>query len=87
MTIDLPDEIEAELRRTVRDIDQTAKEAMLVELYRQRLINHSALSRALGMSRYETDGVLKRHQVMEDLLTPAEFERQLAEAGIKTTAP
>jgi len=40
-----------------------AKEAFLVELYRRDRIAHHQLAEALGLDRYETDGVLKRHKV------------------------
>ena len=39
------------------------REFYLVELYRQDRIAHHQLSEALGLSRVETDGVLKRHEV------------------------
>jgi hypothetical protein len=32
----------------------------------------------LGLSRYETDGVLRRHNVVEDLLTSDELAEQVA---------
>jgi Uncharacterised protein family (UPF0175) len=40
-----------------------AREAYLVELYRQDRITHHQLTQALGLSRLEGDGVLKRHKV------------------------
>jgi hypothetical protein len=40
-----------------------AAETYLVELYRQDRITHHQLTEALGLSRIETDGVLKRHKV------------------------
>ena len=46
-------------------------------LYRQDLITHHQLAQALGMSRYETDGVLKRHQVSM-LVTAEEMRAQAA---------
>ncbi len=80
ISIELPDEIEQELRQRVADLDQAAKEVLLVELYRQGKLTHHQLSRALGLSRYETDGVLKRHAVyeqtsLEEVLCDAEASR------------
>ena len=47
------------------------------ELYRQERIGHRQLAEALGLSRYETDGVLKRHKVWLEL-TPEELAAQAA---------
>jgi Uncharacterised protein family (UPF0175) len=77
VTFDLPNDIEQHLRDELGDLGQTAKEAMLVELYRQQKITQVDLSRALGISRIEAEGVLKKHQVTEDLLTDAEHDAAL----------
>jgi len=67
LCIDLPQEIEASLRERLSDLDRAAKEACLVEFYRQNQLTHPQLAAALGLDRYSTDGVLKRHGVMEEL--------------------
>ncbi|MGD0464302.1 MAG: UPF0175 family protein [Tepidisphaeraceae bacterium] len=77
LTIQLPAEIEQNLRRELGNLDQAGKEAMLVELYRQDKLTHYELSRALGISRLETEAVLKKHDVTEDLPTRAEIEEDL----------
>lgn len=81
ISIELPDEIEQELRQRLGNLDQAAKEALLVELYRQQKLTHHQLAQALGLSRYETDGVLKRHDVyydisLDDVLHDASISRQ-----------
>jgi hypothetical protein len=81
ISINLPAEIEQSLRQRFSDLDEAAKEALLVELFRQREISHHQLGQALGMTRYETDGVLKRHgvyndQTLEDVLRDASHSRQ-----------
>lgn len=81
ISFDIPPNIEQALRSCGQDLSQVAKEAALVELYRQDRITQFELAAALGLSRYETDGVLKRHGVTEDLLTVDEFERQVAGAN------
>lgn len=78
IAFELPGGIEQRLRRDYTDVNQAAKEATLVEFYRQSKISHYELSQALGLSRCETDGVLNRHGVTEDLLTSEEHEAQLA---------
>jgi hypothetical protein len=78
VSFDLPDGIEKQLRAAVGDLDATAKEAALVELYRQAKLTHHQLGAALGLDRIETDALLKRHGVTEDLVTLAELDEQLA---------
>lgn len=76
--IQLPADIEQNLRRELGDLDEAAKEAMLVELYRHEKISQCDLSRAMGISRLETEAVLKKHDVTEDLPSRAEAEEDLA---------
>lgn len=78
VTFDLPNDIEQSLRRDVGDLEHAAKEGALVELYRQDKITQHDLSRALGISRLETEAVLKRHNVTEDLPTNEEYNAALA---------
>ena len=78
VTIDLPSEVEQRLRAECPNLDAEAKEAMLVELYRQQKLSHHELSQALGLSRFETDGLLKKHNVTEDLPSNDELEAALA---------
>ncbi len=77
ITFTIPENVERLLQEQGPDANLAAKEAALVELYRQDKITHFELAQALGLSRYQTDGVLKRHGVTEDLPTVEEFEQQL----------
>ncbi len=77
INMELPHPIEEKLKG---DLAAAGKEAMLVELYRQEKLSHHELAQGLGLSRFETDGVLKRHNVTEDLLTPDELAEQLHSA-------
>ena len=77
ISFSLPDAIEAQLRLRVANVDEAAKEAALVELYRMGKLSHGELA-CLGKSRDETDGMLQAHGVTEDLLTIAEFDEQAA---------
>ena len=74
VTFELPQEIERSLRRQLGDLDQVAKEAALVELYRQDRITAHELAQGLGLSRLETEALLKRYGVTEDLPTESELE-------------
>ena len=76
--IQLPNSIEEKLRLQLGDVAMVGKEAMLIELYRQGKISHAELAEGLGLSRYETDGVLRRHNVTEDLLSREELAEQRA---------
>ena len=74
----LPSDIEQRLREEFGDLNAVAKEAALVELYRQESLTHHQLAAALDLDRFETEALLKRHNVTEDLITPAEYHEQLA---------
>ena len=67
ISFEIPPQIAHELRADGADLGREAKEAFLVELYRQDRIAHHQLAEALGLDRYETDGVLKRHKVSPGL--------------------
>ncbi len=74
---ELPVEIEECLRREFGDLNGAAKEAALVELYRQNKLSHHQLGQALGLSRDEIEGVLKKHRVTEDSPSLEEFRAEL----------
>ncbi|MBX3413716.1 MAG: UPF0175 family protein [Pirellulales bacterium] len=76
VTIELPKELEDSLRAQFDNLDAAAKEAALVEFYRQEKLAHHELSHALGLSRYETDGILKRHGIAYDI-SLEELDEQL----------
>jgi predicted HTH domain antitoxin len=67
ISFEIPQEMEHHLRANGTNPDEEAKEAYLVELYRKEKITHHQLTQALSLSRYETDGVLKRHGVEQEL--------------------
>ena len=77
VTIQLPTEIERVLRRDISNLDQAAKEAMLVELYRQDKLSHHQLGEALGLDRFETEDLLKRHNVTDDFPSEQEYDAAL----------
>ena len=77
ISFEIPPEIEQQIRTNGADLDREARELFLVELYRQERISHCQLADALGLSRYEADGVLKRHKVWLELI-PEELAAQPA---------
>jgi predicted HTH domain antitoxin len=63
ISFEIPQDIEEQIRTNGTDLDGEARETYLVELYRQDRISHHQLTEALDLTRFETDGVLKRHKV------------------------
>jgi DNA-binding XRE family transcriptional regulator len=66
------------LREECGNLNHMAKEAALVELYRQDKLTQHELGEALGLTRLETDAVLKNHNVTEDLPTDTELAEGLS---------
>lgn len=77
VSFDIPRDVAQELSATGPDVTREAKEAYLVDLYRRERISHRQLADALGLCRYDTDGVLKRHKVWLEL-TSDELAAQVA---------
>jgi hypothetical protein len=75
ISFDLPRDITEQANGT--DLTVKAKEALLVELYREEKITQHQLGEALGLDDYETDGLLKQYGVGFDL-SREEFEGQRA---------
>jgi predicted HTH domain antitoxin len=75
---ELPIHIEHALRGVSTDINQLAKESVLVELFRQDKISRHELSQALDLSRIEMDELLKRHHVTDNLGTVEDYNAALA---------
>lgn len=74
VTIDLPAELERALRASETDLSLAAKEALALSLFRSGKLTHAELGRSLGLDRFETDALLKRHQVTTGSLTLADLE-------------
>lgn len=77
ISFELPSDIEEQIRRESVDFNTKAREAFLVELYREQKITQHQLGQTLGLDDYETDGLLKRYGVGYDLSLD-EFEEQRA---------
>ena len=78
ISFDLPADVEEQLRRDHANLDGLAKEAALVELYRQGSITQHQLAESLDKTRFEIDELLKQHNVTEDLVTAEEVAKQVA---------
>ena len=77
IAFELPVAVEEQLRRDHADLDVVAKEAALVELYRQGRITQHQLGLSLDKSRFEVEELLKRHKVTEDLDTAEQVAEQI----------
>ena len=77
VSFQLPSTIEEQLRREFVDLDEVAKEAALVELYRQEKLTHHELATGLGLDRFETEALLRRHRITEDCVTLEQLDEQL----------
>jgi predicted HTH domain antitoxin len=73
VTFQLPSDLEQNLRHDLKDLEGEAKEAFLVALYRQGKLSHLALSQALSLDRFETEDLLHKHNVTEDLGTLEDY--------------
>lgn len=78
ISFNIPASIERAIVLAGADPASELKEAGLVELYRLGRISHGELAEGLGISRFETDSVLRRHNVSEDLLTGDELATQVS---------
>ena len=77
ISFELPVAVEEQLRRDHADLDVVAKEAALVELYRQGRITQHQLGLSLDKSHFEVEELLKRHKVTEDLDTAEQVAEQI----------
>ena len=78
VTIDIPQPAEDALRAQWGNLEQVAKEALLVESYRQGKISIGFLAQNLGMGVIEADRWLARRGV------PLNYLRQDYEADCRT---
>jgi hypothetical protein len=83
--IELPEDLERALRQQMDNLDASAKEAFLVDLYREGKIGYGQLCRGLGIGRMEVEAILKRHKVyyeitVEDVVRESDEVRKLRES-------
>ena len=84
VSFEIPVDIAQQVRASGTDLNREARELYLVELYRQGRITHPQLADSLGLGRYETDGVLKRHKVSPNVTAK---EMQAQAAALKDARP
>lgn len=80
ISFDIPRSVEAAIGGAGGDAAAALKEAGLIELYRMGVISHGQLAEGLGTSRSQADAVLRRHNVVEDLMTTDELAARVEAA-------
>lgn len=76
LTVPIPDEIVPRLLAAGGDLSRRALEALALEEYKSGHLTKAELRRMLGYgTRYQLDGFLKAHGVVEDY-TWEDFERE-----------
>ncbi len=78
VTFEIPSSLELLLKESGSDPSVAAKEAALVEFFRQHRIDHPQLAACLGTSHDGADAILKRHGVMLET-TLAEIDQDVRE--------
>jgi hypothetical protein len=82
LILQLPPDLENYLRSQTPNFEAEAKEAMLIEWYRQEKLTHRQLGQALSLDRFETEAVLKKHHVTEDFPSDQEYDAALAQLAV-----
>jgi Uncharacterised protein family (UPF0175) len=67
VSFEIPHEIERQIRYSEVDLGRDAKEAYLMEQYRQAKITHRQLEGALDLSFHETEQLLKQRGMGQDV--------------------
>ena len=67
ISFEIPQEIEQQIRTSGLDLDRDAKEVYLMEQYRQAKITHRQLEEALDLGFHDTEQLLKRRGMGQDL--------------------
>jgi hypothetical protein len=77
VTVPIPDDLATRLTSAGEDLSRRALEGFGLEKYKAGCITRPELRRLLGFeTRYELDGFLKAHSVVEDLPTLDDLERE-----------
>ena len=74
VSVNLPPEVESRLQSERVGLVSVAREAVAVDLFRRESLSHAQLGQALGLDRFETDALLKRHKVSEHALTHSDVD-------------
>jgi hypothetical protein len=77
LTVEIPDDLGNRLAASGDDLARRALEGFALEEYKAGRVTRPELRRLLGFqTRYELDGFLKAHAIVEDLPTLEDLERE-----------
>ena len=85
ITIDIPDEIAAQLAARGPELSRTTLEALALEEFRLGTLNQHQVGRLLGLTRMEAEDFLAKHADLYDF-DPSELHRE-AEVLAKLADP
>src|SRR5260370_33441609 len=80
LAVDLPPDAKNRLLAESPDLTQAVREGFLVNLYRRGMLSHVELGKALGLDRFQTEALLKRHTETEQALPDEEVDADLGGA-------
>jgi hypothetical protein len=75
VTLDIPDEIAAQLIASGQEISRAALEALALEAYRRAALTQLQVGHLLGLSRIQTEDFLAQHIDVYDY-EPADLKRE-----------
>ena len=85
VTVDIPDELAAQLAAPGQELSRAVLEALAVEAYRRGALTQVQVGRLLSLSRIQTEDLLAQHVALYDY-EPAELKRE-AEALARFSDP
>lgn len=74
VTVNLPPGAEERLRAESPDLPAAIREAFALDLFRRGILDRYGLSQTLGLDRFETFALLKRHQMFDGTLTHEDID-------------
>jgi len=76
--VDLPSDVEQRLLSEKPNLNEFAREAVAIQLFRDGKLTHFDLGQTLSLDRFETDALLKRYRVEEGTISHAEVNAEVA---------
>ena len=84
ITIDLPPNLD---EQSIRRLEQDAREAVAVRLYREHQLSHGQLARFLGIGRGQVDDLLARHEPFDEFTADEIAEQAQALERLRKASP
>ncbi len=78
LAVNLPPQVEEQLRAESGDLSSAVRESFAVNLFRRGILTHHELGQVLSIDRFETDALLKRNDVTEYSLTHEDIDADVS---------